>query len=279
MSSVRASLRQRYDSGDDIGAVISDVNRHISMDVGDSGQFMTLFYLAIDSDRKTIQWVRAGHDPGMLYRRAEGYHRRSGRCRSGTGCRSRMVLQRPDEDGLQAGDIILLGTDGIWEAFNRDEVMFGKEAVKQILREKRDHSAGVILNSVFEAVASHAGETKIADDMTLIVVKIVAKINIDCHRQRMGERLLTWVARHKHPAIVSHNRKIHNRVRRLWRKSVWDDSFNIQVDVIDEQHRRLVDLMNRLIAVQEEETSDEEIADILGAMTNYLGIISTRKNS
>lgn len=54
-------------------------------------------------------------------------------------------------------------------------------------------------------------------------------------------------------------------------KIVWEDRFNIQVDVIDEQHRRLVDLMNRLIAVQEEETSDEEIADILGAMTNYLG--------
>ena len=32
-------------------------------------------------------------------------------------------------------------------------------------------------------------------------------------------------------------------------KIVWEDRFNIQVDVIDEQHRRLVDLMNRLIAV------------------------------
>lgn len=175
MSSVRASLRQRYYSGDDIGAVISDVNRHISMDVGNSGQFMTLFYLEIDSDRKMIQWVRAGHDPGMLYRRASDIIEDLDGAGLALGVDPEWSYSVQYEDGLQAGDIILLGTDGIWEAFNRDEVMFGKEAVKQIIREKRDHSAGVILNSVFEAVVSHAAETKIADDMTLIVVKIVAQ--------------------------------------------------------------------------------------------------------
>jgi hemerythrin len=52
---------------------------------------------------------------------------------------------------------------------------------------------------------------------------------------------------------------------------IWDDSFDIQVEVIDAQHRRLVELMNRLIAMQDQTTSDDEIADILGAMTNYLG--------
>ena len=54
-------------------------------------------------------------------------------------------------------------------------------------------------------------------------------------------------------------------------KIIWDDSFNIQVEVIDQQHRRLVELMNRLIATQDEKASDDDIADILGAMTNYLG--------
>ena len=54
-------------------------------------------------------------------------------------------------------------------------------------------------------------------------------------------------------------------------KITWDDSFNIQVDVIDRQHRRLVELMNRLIAIQDEKASDDDIAEILGAMTNYLG--------
>jgi sigma-B regulation protein RsbU (phosphoserine phosphatase) len=174
MSSVRASLRQCYDSGDDIGAVISDVNRHIAMDVGNSGQFMTLFYLAIDSDRKTMQWVRAGHDPGMLYRLSADRFEELGGTGIALGVDPEWSFSIQTADNLQGGDIVLLGTDGIWEAFNGDGVMFGKAAVKQMLRKNRDQPADVILNSVFEAVASHAGETKIADDMTLIVVKIAA---------------------------------------------------------------------------------------------------------
>lgn len=174
MSSVRASLRQCYDSGDDIGAVISDVNRHITRDVGDSGQFMTLFYLAIDSDRKTIQWVRAGHDPGMLYRRTPDSIEALDGAGMALGVDPEWSYSVQKAEGLQAGDIVLLGTDGIWEAFNGDGAMFGKEAVKKIIREQSDQPAGVILDSVFDAVASHIGETKIADDMTLIVVKIAA---------------------------------------------------------------------------------------------------------
>jgi sigma-B regulation protein RsbU (phosphoserine phosphatase) len=174
MSSVRASLRQCYDSGDDIGAVISDVNRHIAMDVGDSGQFMTLFYLAVDSDRKTIQWVRAGHDPGMLYRNAGDSIENLDGAGLALGVDPEWSYSVQETDGLQVGDIILLGTDGIWEACDGDGIMFGKEAVRQILRDQHDRPAGDILNSAFDAVASHAGETKIADDMTLIVVKIVA---------------------------------------------------------------------------------------------------------
>jgi phosphoserine phosphatase RsbU/P len=175
MSSVRASLRQRYDSGDDIGAVVSDVNRHIAMDVGDSGQFMTLFYLAVDSNRKTIQWVRAGHDPGMLYRRDGDIIEALDGAGLALGVDPAWSYSVQNTDGLQVGDIIVLGTDGIWEAFNGDEAMFGKEAVTQILHAQRDQSAGVILDAVFDAVVLHVGETKIADDMTLIVVKIVAE--------------------------------------------------------------------------------------------------------
>lgn len=52
---------------------------------------------------------------------------------------------------------------------------------------------------------------------------------------------------------------------------VWDERFNIQVEAIDAQHMRLVDLMNHLIDIQDQHSSDDEIIDILGAMTNYLG--------
>lgn len=52
---------------------------------------------------------------------------------------------------------------------------------------------------------------------------------------------------------------------------VWDERLTIQVEPIDTQHRRLVDLMNHLIDIQGQATSDDDIVDILGSLTNYLG--------
>jgi sigma-B regulation protein RsbU (phosphoserine phosphatase) len=121
-----------------------------------------------------MQWVRAGHDPGMLYRLSADRFEELGGPGIALGVDPEWPYSIQSADGLQIGDIVLIGTDGIWEAINHDGVMFSKDAVKKILCEQRDQPADVILNSVFEAVASHAGETKIADDMTLIVVKIAA---------------------------------------------------------------------------------------------------------
>ena len=177
MSSVRASLRQCYCQLDNIGRQVTDLNRNIAMDVGKSGRFVTLFYLAVQPKGATIRWVRAGHDPGILYRHSEDRFEELGGSGMALGVDPEWSYAVQKAGGLQAGDIVLLGTDGIWEALDSDGGMFGKEAVKQILREKRDQPADAILDALFEAVASHAGETKIADDMTLVVVKIISRGN------------------------------------------------------------------------------------------------------
>ena len=33
----------------------------------ESGRFMTLFYLTIDPGKRRLEWVRAGHDPALIY--------------------------------------------------------------------------------------------------------------------------------------------------------------------------------------------------------------------
>ncbi|MEJ2167888.1 MAG: SpoIIE family protein phosphatase [Desulfobacterales bacterium] len=67
MASARAFLRCRVTQPGDAAEIIRDVNRLITTDTRDSGQFMTLFYAEIDPSSKTLQWVRAGHDPALLY--------------------------------------------------------------------------------------------------------------------------------------------------------------------------------------------------------------------
>jgi serine phosphatase RsbU (regulator of sigma subunit) len=40
---------------------------HTVKDLEHSGQFITMFYLSIDMAQKSLQWVRADHDPGIFY--------------------------------------------------------------------------------------------------------------------------------------------------------------------------------------------------------------------
>ena len=44
-----------------------DKQVQVFSNVEDSGQFMTMFFLALDTESRQIEWVRAGHDPGIVY--------------------------------------------------------------------------------------------------------------------------------------------------------------------------------------------------------------------
>ncbi|MEJ2057733.1 MAG: SpoIIE family protein phosphatase, partial [Desulfofustis sp.] len=67
MATTRAFLRQRAALPGSPAEIISDVNTQFSRDVADSGSFMSMFYLSIDTGRQTLDWVRAGHDPAIRY--------------------------------------------------------------------------------------------------------------------------------------------------------------------------------------------------------------------
>jgi sigma-B regulation protein RsbU (phosphoserine phosphatase) len=67
MATARAFLRQRSDLPGSISRIVSDVNRQLARDVEESGGFMTLFYLVLNAKKHRLSWVRAGHDPAILY--------------------------------------------------------------------------------------------------------------------------------------------------------------------------------------------------------------------
>jgi hemerythrin-like metal-binding protein len=50
---------------------------------------------------------------------------------------------------------------------------------------------------------------------------------------------------------------------------IWDTKFNTGVDVVDEQHHKLVDLINRLGAINAQQTSAAELDAILSELANY----------
>lgn len=174
MATVRASLRQRSSNPGSLGDIVTDVNRQISEDVEETGQFMSLFYLAIDPLEKRLQWVRAGHDPAILYDPdADEFKDLRGQGPV-MGLNGNWQYKVNESPGLSRGQIILIGTDGIWETAGPDGEMFGKEPIYEIMRSHWDARSKEILDLILDRLQGFRAGRDLADDVTLVVVKIIS---------------------------------------------------------------------------------------------------------
>jgi sigma-B regulation protein RsbU (phosphoserine phosphatase) len=173
MATARALIRGLVTSPENLAERVTQVNSLLYADVKDTGSFMSLFFLMIEGGSRSISWVRAGHDPAILYdpvtEKVESL--------MGPG----MVLgvvedyryQQSDKTIETKGAVILIGTDGIWEAHNFEGEPFGKDRLHQTIRDNADKSAGAIQDAVLDAVSKFRGNVPQEDDITIVVVKIV----------------------------------------------------------------------------------------------------------
>jgi sigma-B regulation protein RsbU (phosphoserine phosphatase) len=75
---------------------------------------------------------------------------------------------------LQAGDVFVFCSDGIYETFDAAGAELGAERVMAVVRERREAPAKDIVSAIFGAVASFRGDGAQTDDQTAVVVKITA---------------------------------------------------------------------------------------------------------
>jgi serine/threonine protein phosphatase PrpC len=74
---------------------------------------------------------------------------------------------------LSKGQIIVIGTDGLWETQNKAGEMFGKERLKVLIREHAQSSAEEILTAIIDSITAYRGSVKQEDDVTLVVTKYI----------------------------------------------------------------------------------------------------------
>lgn len=172
MATARAFIRLRTSLTGGLAQVISDVNRQIVRDVEETGQFMTLFFLTVDQERRGMEWVRAGHDPGIFYDPARDLFEDLAGPGMALGVDGAWNYESNRKNGLEEGQIIVLGTDGIWEAQSPEGQMFGKEALCRIIRENAAADANRLLEDIIDSLDHFRDGFQLQDDVTLIVVKI-----------------------------------------------------------------------------------------------------------
>jgi len=172
MTTARAFLRMRASQCGGISQIITAMNRHLALDFENTGRFMTLFYVNIDPQNRYLEWVRAGHDPAIIYDPVSDTFEELTGTGLALGVDENYIYEAYRKTGLVRGQIIALGTDGIWESFNSAGRMFGKERFREIIRKNAGLTADEIIDAVYRDVNTHARGLKQADDITLVIIKI-----------------------------------------------------------------------------------------------------------
>ena len=73
---------------------------------------------------------------------------------------------------LQTGDVVLIHTDGVTDAFNFDDEKFGGDRLREAVVDKADGTAADVANHVLWQVRRFVGLKHQIDDITIVVVKV-----------------------------------------------------------------------------------------------------------
>ncbi len=171
MTTARAFLRQRASKAGNLNQIIADVNRQLSRDVEDSGRFMTLFFCEIDSPNKIIRWVNAGHDPAFTFDPDSGNFEELAGHSLPLGVSEKAAYQEFQRKILP-GQILLIGTDGIWESQNAGRQMFGKKRFRHVISAHAHETSIEILQAVIDELNRFSHPLGKEDDVTLVVIKV-----------------------------------------------------------------------------------------------------------
>ena len=168
MVGVRRTLRTAAATGLSLPKILETSNAAVFEDTLPE-QFVTCFYGRLRPDG-TLEYVAAGH-PAWVVRAAGGEERLDA-----VGLPLGMLPDTPYAElrraKLSPGDVLLLMTDGCWEAMAPDQSLFGRDRIYEIVREDAVKPCRETVGRVVEAIDEFSGGREQSDDVTLVAVRM-----------------------------------------------------------------------------------------------------------
>jgi serine phosphatase RsbU (regulator of sigma subunit) len=171
MPSLAVALRLRARELNGPAAILKDLDP-VLKEITSTATFVTMFYARFDQAAGTLQYASGGHNPPLLVRPKTG---------------ETMLLEAggpimgilPDAQfsnaliDLEQGDILTLFTDGVTEQENESGEEFSMDRLRDVVVSKETDPASALVAQITQAVSSFAGTKQQADDLTVVVVKVL----------------------------------------------------------------------------------------------------------
>jgi serine phosphatase RsbU (regulator of sigma subunit) len=158
----------------DIADIIGHVNRHVHA-ATEKKTFVTMALGAFDPETRTFEHVRAGHNPVVWRRAAEGSTSLLNAPGLGLGIVSDKLFRRsikPQSLQLSPGDALVFYSDGLTEAMNAGKEQFGEERLMRSVEEADGLDAGGVRERIVDRVKEFLEGIAPQDDMTIVVLRV-----------------------------------------------------------------------------------------------------------
>jgi sigma-B regulation protein RsbU (phosphoserine phosphatase) len=168
MSNLQAAVRAFAQDTSRPHTVCTSVNRLLCRNMI-SGRFVTFCYVRLDAPNRLLSYAIAGHNPPILLRRTgEVFRLATGGTVLGVFPETAYTEETLQ---LERGDRLVLFTDGITEARNREGEEYEDDRLIDAIRRHRDLPAAAMQQTLFDEVLQFA-HGELQDDATLIVLSV-----------------------------------------------------------------------------------------------------------
>ncbi|MBL8189655.1 MAG: SpoIIE family protein phosphatase [Acidobacteria bacterium] len=164
----QGALQVQFASNHSLTEVITSLNKVLAQR-SESNRFITLFCAVLDRDGH-LTYINAGHNLPILTRTVGETEKLT--TRSVLLGAFDFVEYKPRQTKLNPGDVVVMYTDGVTEAVNSDNEMFGEDRLEELIQRNVTLSAEQIKQRILDEVISFTRGLPQGDDITLIVLKM-----------------------------------------------------------------------------------------------------------
>ncbi|HUV38669.1 MAG TPA: GAF domain-containing SpoIIE family protein phosphatase [Planctomycetota bacterium] len=170
MAETRAFARAAAALEGGIDRVLASVNDYLAEDLG-GGRFVTLFWGLLDPAGGEFTYSSAGHGHSVICHAADGSLDELESTAPPLGIIRGLEFPMGRPSRLAPGDVLLMTTDGIEEAMNPSSEEYGRDRLRDVLREHAGASAAEIAQNIRNNVLWFMDGAAQRDDLTMVVVK------------------------------------------------------------------------------------------------------------
>lgn len=168
MANIQAILRSQWMVGPTPRRIMQRTNKLLRQSIQE-GKFVTLFYGIIDAQRHWMVFTNAGHENPLLVK-PDGSVRRLSAGGTVLGILDDLFFEE-DVVSLEPGDLVVMFSDGVTEAANERNELFGDNRLEALVVEHRHVRSAELADIIEKAIHDFAGPIPMRDDVTLLVIR------------------------------------------------------------------------------------------------------------